>query len=55
MTKAQLGWWVGLGTCVCGALLGQAELVGEPYRHWIAISFIVGTAISGYQIQKPGQ
>jgi hypothetical protein len=51
--NAQIGWIAGLITCVCGALLGQAELLGEPYRHWVAITAIVGTAVSGYMIQRP--
>lgn len=53
MSRAQLGWWAGLGTCICGALLGQAELIGEPARHYVTIVFVIGTAISGYMIQRP--
>lgn len=51
--SSQVRWIVGLVTCVCGALLGQAELVGEPWRHYLTISFIIGTAVSGYMVQRP--
>lgn len=44
-------YWAGLVTCICGALLGQAELVGEPWRHVISVLFIVGTATTGYMIR----
>lgn len=44
-------YWAGLITCICGALLGQAELVGEPWRHWISVVFIIGTAINGFMIR----
>lgn len=50
---SQIGWIAGLVTCVCGALLGQAELLGEPWRHYVTILFIVGTAVSGYMVQRP--
>jgi hypothetical protein len=52
MTK-QLGWWIGLGACVCGALVGQAELIAEPWRHYVTIAFVAGTAVSGYMLQGP--
>ncbi len=51
--NSQVGWIAGLVTCVCGALLGQAELIAEPYRHYVSIVFIVGTAMSGYMVQRP--
>lgn len=44
-------WWAGLVTCICGALLGQAELIGEPWRHWVSIVFIACTAITGFMIR----
>jgi hypothetical protein len=53
MKTSQLAWWVGLGTCVCGALLGQAELLGEPIRHYVTVAFVIGTAVSGFMIQRP--
>lgn len=49
---AQLGWWVGLLTCICGALLGQSDLIGEPWKHYVTIAFVIGTATSGYMIQR---
>lgn len=51
MTK-QLAWLIGLATCVSGALIGQAELLGEPTRHYVTVAFVVGTAISGYMLQN---
>src|SRR5574341_2471754 len=53
MTRAQFGWWAGLVTCISGALIGQAELIMEPWRHYVTIAFVVGTAVSGYMIQRP--
>lgn len=53
MSKSQVAWFIGLVTCICGAILGQAELVGEPWRHWISVIFIAGTAVSGYLLQPP--
>ncbi len=52
MTK-QAGWFVGLVTFICTAILGQAELVGEPWRHYVAVGAIIGTAASGYMLQHP--
>ena len=51
MDRSQAAWFVGLITCVCGAVLGQAELIGEPWRHWISVVFIAGTAATGYMLQ----
>lgn len=49
----QLAWFIGLITFVCAALLGQAELLGEPWRHYVTIGAVIGTAISGYMLQHP--
>jgi len=46
----QIGWWVGLVTSVIVAVAGQAELVGEPWRHWLTIAGIVSTAVNGYML-----
>lgn len=53
MAKGQVAWIASLVVCVCGALLGQAELIGEPYRHVLTILMIVGTAVSGFMVQRP--
>lgn len=53
MTARNIAWLVGMVTFVCVAILGQAELIGEPWRHYIAIGAIVGTAVSGYMYQHP--
>lgn len=55
MHPQDVKWWVGLVTCICGALIGQAELIGEPYRHWVTVGFVVGTAVSGYMIRGSSQ
>lgn len=49
----QLGWMIGLITCISGALLGQAELIGEPWRHYVTILFVAGTAATGYMLKPP--
>jgi len=50
---SQTVWVIGLLTSVAGALLGQSDLVGEPWKHYLTVAFIVGTAVSGYMVQKP--
>lgn len=49
--QSDIKWWAGLITCVCGALLGQAEMIGEPWRHYVSVLFIIGTAVTGYLIK----
>jgi hypothetical protein len=49
----QIGWIVGLATCVAGALIGQSDLIGEPWKHYVTIAFVAGTAATGYMLQKP--
>lgn len=44
----ELGKFAGLLAFVCIAILGQAELVGEPYRHWITVTSILCSAIWAY-------
>lgn len=44
----ELGKMFGLVASVTGAILGQAELVGEPYRHWLTITCIAATGGFGY-------
>lgn len=46
-------YWVGMLASVCVTLAGQAEVIPEPYRHWVSILGIVGTAITGYMIRRP--
>jgi hypothetical protein len=43
-----LGKLAGLIGSVCAAILGQAELVGEPWRHYVSVSAIVSIAVWGY-------
>lgn len=49
----EVAYLMGLLTCVCGAVLGQAELIGEPWRHYVSVGFIVGTAVTGYLMKSP--
>lgn len=51
MKHPDFKYWAGLVACICGALLGQAELLGEPWRHYVTIGFVIGTAVSGYMIK----
>ncbi len=51
--RSQLAYFAGLIAFVCTALIGQGELIGEPWHHWISIVGIIGTAISGYLLQPP--
>lgn len=53
ISRLQIAYVAGLVGFVCVAVLGQAELIGEPWHHWISIAGIVGTAVSGYLIQPP--
>lgn len=49
----QLSWLIGLITFVSTALIGQAELLGEPWRHYVTVLAIIGTAITAYMLQHP--
>lgn len=51
--RAQIAYFAALVAFVCTALVGQGEIIGEPYRHWLTISGIVGTAVSGFLLQPP--
>lgn len=44
----ELGKFAGLIGCVSAAVLGQAELIGEPFRHYVTVMAIVCTAIWAY-------
>jgi len=50
---SKLMWHVGLIASISGALVGQAEFLDEPWRHYVTIIFIITTAVSGYMIEKP--
>ena len=53
MRRSQIAWWAGLVVSVSGALIGQAELIAEPYRHWLTVAFVASTAVSGYMLERP--
>lgn len=42
--------WVMLISAVSTALVGQAELIGEPWHHYISVIGIAATAVSGVLI-----
>jgi hypothetical protein len=44
--------WMGLTASILVALAGQADFMPEPWRHWLVIGGIVGTAINGYLIER---
>lgn len=44
----ELGKFAGLIGCVSAAILGQAELVGEPWRHVLSVTAIMSTATWAY-------
>lgn len=46
-------YWVGLVASVLTALAGQAEIIPEPWRHYVSVLGIIGSAINGYMIQRP--
>lgn len=47
----QLPKIAGLGFSLCTAIIGQAELIGEPYRHYVTVAGIIGVGIFGTVIQ----
>ena len=53
MKPSQIGWLIGLVSAICTALIGQAELLGEPWRHYVTIVSVVMTALTGFMLQRP--
>lgn len=52
--RQDVKWVAGLIAAVCTALIGQAEVIPEPYRHYVTIAGLVATVISGYAITPAG-
>lgn len=44
----EFGKFGGLIGFTSTAILGQAELIGEPWRHYVTVSAIVGLAVWAY-------
>lgn len=44
----ELGKFCGLIATVAIAIIGQAELIGEPWRHYVTVTAIVTTAVWAY-------
>lgn len=51
--RAQIAYFAGLIAFVCTTLYGQAEMLGEPWRHYVSIIGVIGTAVAGYLLQPP--
>jgi hypothetical protein len=43
----------GLAAFVCTSLIGQAELIGEPWRHYVTVGGVLMTAMAGFMVQHP--
>jgi len=54
MLKEDIKWYAGLVAAVCTAVAGQAEVIPEPYRHYVSLVGIIATVICGYQITPNG-
>lgn len=50
--RAQAWKVIGLVAAVSGALVGQAELIGEPWHHYLSIAGIVATAFIAWNIKQ---
>ncbi len=44
----ELGKFAGLIGVICVAIVGQAELIGEPWRHYVTVTAIISGAIWAY-------
>lgn len=53
MKPSQIAWLLALVSAVCTALIGQAELLGEPWRHYVTVLSVIVTAVSGFMLQRP--
>ena len=50
---AELGKFAGLIGFTSAAIIGQAELIGEPWRHYVTVTAIACSAIWAY-CMRPG-
>lgn len=53
--STQFWKFCGLVGFVCTALAGQSDYIREPYKHWVSIGGIVGTAIHAFYMKSPSQ
>lgn len=44
----ELGKFAGLIACVAAAIVGQAEMISEPYRHYLTVTAIISSATWAY-------
>lgn len=54
MSTSQGLWLAGMVSAICTALIGQAELLGEPWRHYVTVVSVIASAVSGFMLQRPG-
>ena len=52
MGRDNRAYWLGMIASLLMALAGQAEVFPEPYRHYVAVLGILGTALNGFMIQQ---
>jgi hypothetical protein len=45
---AELGKLAGLITVISTAIIGQAELIGEPWRHYVTVIAVITTTVWAY-------
>ena len=43
--------WVGLVASIAGVVVGQAEIIPEPYRHYLTLIATLSTAVLGVLIR----
>jgi hypothetical protein len=46
-------WWLGLAAAIATALAGANLDISEPYRTWLSIGGIAGTATIAYLMKPP--
>lgn len=50
---SQLYWFLGMLASIATALAPIAATVDEPYKTWLTIGGVAGTAITGYMMKPP--
>lgn len=51
MTVKQIVKWCGLVAFLATTIIGQAELIGEPWRHYVTVIGVLCTALCGYLLE----
>ncbi len=50
--RAQVWKVVTLVAAVSTAIIGQAEMIGEPWRHWVAVTATIASALIAWNIKQ---